>query len=57
MIDEATMEGVHVAALPVTMSNTSLPGGFHAAKKWLTSEDAVLSVVREYCPIRRPATA
>ena len=57
MLDRATLEGVHVATLPVSVAAVRV-----AESEWplmvkrLVSEDAILSIVQAYCPLgpRRP---
>jgi len=51
MVDRATMEGVHVAIIPVSVA-THLAGTERRVHKKLTSEDAVLDVVRAHCPLQ-----
>ena len=56
MIDRATMEGVHVATLPVSLASTSAPGSdLKTTTRRLTSEEAILRIVREYCPMKDAA--
>ena len=57
MVNRATLEGVHVAALPVSMSAVHLAGSSPALTKRLTSEDAILNIVQEYCPPSKQAIA
>jgi DNA-binding response OmpR family regulator len=58
MVDRATMEGVHVLTLPVSIASTAVPGSDgQRMRKRLTSADAVLRTVREYCPLADAATA
>ncbi|HMI85900.1 MAG TPA: hypothetical protein VK550_17505 [Polyangiaceae bacterium] len=57
MVDQAALEGVHVAALPVSVSAVHLAGSRERVTKRLTSEDAILSVVREHCPLPKQAIA
>ncbi len=52
MVDEATIVGVHVATLPVSLKSVRTAGGTGwSMTKRLTSEDAILSIVQEYCPL------
>jgi CheY-like chemotaxis protein len=55
MVDRATMEGVHVAALPVSVATVQVAGS-REVKKHLTSEDAILSIVQEHCPVSKTGT-
>jgi CheY-like chemotaxis protein len=57
LVDEATLEGVHVAAIPVSAYSVDLASSPRVMRKRLTSEAAVLSIVREYCPFPAKATA
>jgi CheY-like chemotaxis protein len=56
MLDRATLDGVHIATLPVTLAFEPAAGssGRRTVKR-LTSEEAILSVVREYCPAKEAA--
>jgi CheY-like chemotaxis protein len=56
MLDDAALQGVHVATLPVSLlpSRGADPLGNPIAKR-LTSEEAILSVVRAYCPLEHAA--
>jgi two-component system chemotaxis response regulator CheY len=58
MLDEATLEGVHVATLPISLIRlaTADPADLKFVKR-VTSEDAILSVVREHCPLAEAANA
>ncbi|MET0592281.1 MAG: hypothetical protein ABW133_06255 [Polyangiaceae bacterium] len=51
MVDQATLQGVHVAALPVSVSAVHLADAGHPATKRLTSEEAILAIVRTHCPL------
>jgi CheY-like chemotaxis protein len=56
MLDEAVLIGVHVATLPVSLPSPRTAGSSgNDASKRLTSKEAVLSVVREYCPLKDAA--
>jgi CheY-like chemotaxis protein len=57
MVDQATLDGVHVAALPVSVASVHLAGSARQISKRLTSEDAILRIVMEHCPLHREATA
>jgi CheY-like chemotaxis protein len=55
ILDQATLDGVHVASLPVSVtclrsSDSALP------MKRLTSEDAILSILEEHCPLAETGT-
>jgi CheY-like chemotaxis protein len=56
LVDQAIQEGVHVATLPVSLSTALVdgPADWNAAKR-LTSHEAILSILREHCPIANPA--
>jgi len=56
MVDQATLEGVHVAALPVSVSAVHVAGSPRQMSKRLTSQDAVLAIVQEHCPLPEHAT-
>jgi two-component system, OmpR family, response regulator CpxR len=51
MVDQATLNGVHVATLPVTLASIGPVGSLRRMAKRLTSTDAILSIVREHCPL------
>ncbi len=54
MVDQATMEGVHVAILPVSVATVhAVVGAQRQVHKRLTSEEAVLDVVRANCPLAK----
>jgi CheY-like chemotaxis protein len=58
MLDEATLAGVHVATLPISLIR--LPRSDPADPKLVkrvTSEDAILNIVREHCPPAEAANA
>jgi CheY-like chemotaxis protein len=57
IVDQATLKGVHVAALPVSVSSVHLADSPRKVSKRLTSEDAILTVVREHCPLPEKAIA
>jgi CheY-like chemotaxis protein len=57
MVDHATMEGVHVAALPVSVLSMRLATHPDAVTKRLTSEEAILAIVRKHCPLPERAIA
>ena len=58
MVDRATMEGVHVLTLPVSIASTEGEGSNgRRMRKRLTSMDAVLRIVREHCPLADAANA
>jgi CheY-like chemotaxis protein len=57
LVDQATLEGVHVAAIPVSVSSIRLVGASREITKRLTSEEAVLTIVREHCPLPSRASA
>ena len=57
MVDRATLEGVHVAALPVSISSVHFAGLPREMTKRLTSEDAILTIVQEHCPLPEKASA
>jgi CheY-like chemotaxis protein len=57
LVDQATLEGVHVAAIPVSVCSVDLAPSRRVLKKRLTSEAAVLAIVREQCPFPAKATA
>jgi CheY-like chemotaxis protein len=51
MVDQATRQGVHVAALPVSVASVHDAGAPRHLTKRLTSEDAILAIVRKHCPL------
>ena len=55
LLDQATLRGVSVAALPVSVSAVHTEGETRRIEKRLTSEEAILSIVRAHCP--RPEMA
>ncbi len=58
IIDRATMEGVHVLTLPVSITSIAVEGTTgRGMRKRLTSADAVLRIVREHCPLANAANA
>src|SRR3954470_7107184 len=57
MVSQATLEGVHVAILPVSVVSVHTLGATRHMKKQLTSESAILSIVREHCPLPTRAIA
>lgn len=57
MVDQATLEGVHVAALPVSVISVHMADSPQRLDKRLASEDAILNVVRAHCPLPRKAIA
>jgi CheY-like chemotaxis protein len=56
MVDQATLEGVHVASLPVSVASVHSAGSPRQVAKRLTSEEAVLAIVQEHCPLPDQAT-
>ncbi len=56
MVDQATLEGVHVASLPVSVASIHVAGFDRQIRKRLTSHDAILKIVREHCPLPEEAT-
>jgi DNA-binding NtrC family response regulator len=50
MIDQATLQGVHVAALPVSVDAVDVTNVPVRINKRLTNEEAILAVVRKHCP-------
>jgi CheY-like chemotaxis protein len=50
MIDQATLQGVHVAALPVSVEAVDVTNVPVRINKRLTNEEAILTVVRKHCP-------
>jgi CheY-like chemotaxis protein len=56
MVDQATLEGVHVASLPVSVASVQHAGSPRQVAKRLTSEEAVLAIVQEHCPLPERAT-
>jgi two-component system response regulator CpxR len=57
MVDQATLEGVHVAALPVSVLSTDLSSSTRRITKQLVSKDAILAILREHCPLLLKSTA
>jgi CheY-like chemotaxis protein len=57
MVDQATLEGVHVATLPVSVASVHVAGSPRQVSKRLVGLDVVLSIVREHCPLKRQALA
>jgi len=58
VLAESALRGVHVATLPIgvaTRANHS-GGAEPMVTKRLTSEEAVLSIVRAHCPLAAPAS-
>jgi CheY-like chemotaxis protein len=57
MVDRATLEGVHVATLPVAIEavRPRAPHGREPVKS-LVGKDAILNLVLEHCPRPAPAT-
>ena len=52
MLDAASLLGVHVATLPVSLKFPRLVGSTKGeTMKRLTSQDAILSIVQEHCPL------
>jgi CheY-like chemotaxis protein len=52
LLGQAALEGVHVATLPVSMASDRRSGASPARLiKRLLSVDAILSIVREHCPL------
>jgi CheY-like chemotaxis protein len=52
MVDAASIVGVHVATLPVSLRSNGTVGGIgRRMTKRLTSKDAILSIVHEHCPL------
>jgi CheY-like chemotaxis protein len=58
MVDRATLDGVHVATLPVTIDAVR-PLAPHGREpvKGLVCADAILNLVQEHCPQSAPAIA
>ncbi|SRR6266542_737802 len=58
MVERATLEGVHVATLPVSVASVRADvSAERQTRKRLICEDAVLGIVREHCPLSVPASA
>jgi len=57
MVDQATLEGVHVAALPVSVATVHEAGSLRTITKRLTSESAILSILEEHCPLPEQESA
>jgi len=57
LLHQAALEGVHVATLPVSLASVGAPGAERTVDKRLTSEEAILRIVREYCPLKDAANA
>jgi CheY-like chemotaxis protein len=57
MVDRATLDGVHVAILPVTVVSMQPVGSSWEIRKRLSSKEAVLKIVQEHCPIPKLALA
>jgi CheY-like chemotaxis protein len=57
MVDQATLEGVHVASLPVSVASIHAAGLDRQVRKRITSHDAILKIVQEHCPLPEEATA
>jgi CheY-like chemotaxis protein len=58
LLDQAALDGVHVATLPVSMASARESGASSVRLiKRLTSEDAILSIVREHCPLKDAANS
>jgi len=57
MVDQATLEGVHVATLPVSLATVRGARSDGKVAKRLTSAEAILNIVREYCPLPVAASA
>jgi CheY-like chemotaxis protein len=58
MVDQAMLDGVHVASLPVSLASARTAGSTRRKMaKRLTSEEAILSIVREHCPLETTAIA
>jgi CheY-like chemotaxis protein len=56
MLDRAALDGVHIATLPVTLAFEKVAGSSgRKMVKRLTSDEAILSVVHEYCPAKEAA--
>jgi CheY-like chemotaxis protein len=51
MLNKAMLQGVHVATLPVSVESVRVPGSAPVAAKRLASPEAILSIVREHCPL------
>src|SRR5712671_679434 len=56
MVDQATLEGVHVASLPISVASIHMAGADRQVQKRLTSPDAILTIVQEHCPLPEQAT-
>jgi CheY-like chemotaxis protein len=52
LIDRASFEGVHVATIPVSLASTRGGSKDRPLTKRLTSKEAILTVVREHCPLQ-----
>jgi len=57
LLHQAALEGVHIATLPVSLASVGAPGAERTLAKRLTSEEAILRIVREYCPLEDAANA
>jgi len=58
MLDKATLEGVHIATLPVSIAAVPVAESESPIMvKRLVSEDAILSIVQEHCPLTTEANA
>jgi CheY-like chemotaxis protein len=58
MVDRATLEGVHVASLPVSIASVRAVGSSEReTSKRLVCEDVILSIVREHCPLTQTTDA
>jgi CheY-like chemotaxis protein len=57
MVDAATLVGVHVATLPVTVQSAPTVGSTERRMtKRLTNKGAILSIVHELCPLEVTGT-
>lgn len=57
MLDHALLDGVHVAALPVSVKSAHLTTSPRSVTKRLTSEEAILAIVRRHCPLPKQLIA
>jgi CheY-like chemotaxis protein len=57
LLHQARLDGVHIATLPVSVASVRAPGAERTLAKRLTSEEAILRIVREYCPLADAANA
>jgi CheY-like chemotaxis protein len=57
LLGEAILDGVHVAALPVSLASVHVAGRPKQVRKHFTSEEAILAIVEEHCPLPKTGTA